>query len=1640
MLLFALWIAIQRPGVQQYIADKVTSSLSSRLQTPFSIQNIELQFFNRVLLEGVYIEGLSGDTLLYAGRLEARLGLFAPFRQQLEVTGVELDRTLIRLSRNADSVYNFQFLIDAFSSPQPDTSQAPSEWAFDVQKVTVANTRFSLEDSVSQSSMYAKIGDFSTAIRRLNLSEQKINIGKLQLKNSFCSYASRAEPEPASLVIEDTTARLEFPFPGWTLAAEQLQVESVTFAYDDFSQPPGPGGQFDPSHMHVQDIQLDIRSFSWADTALSATVRQLALREKNGFKLQQLAGGLHISPTDITLSELSIETPGSRLAAPLGSLRFPEFASLSNFIDEVDMAVELSPSYFAVEDIRYWSGPLPYLKAGYSGKARLSGNLRGRVNHLSASGLSGSLDDALDFQFDGYIRGLPETESFTFGINIEELRASYQGITEATEGLGLPAGLAHLGAIRLGGYVGGRMDSLYTRNFVIRTGGYTAFTGKATATGLPDMGRARFLVEISELRTQPSELAGFMEGAQPTPLIALGKMQYQGRFEGTIYDFNLNGTLSSEQGELKESVSLHFNKTYSNASYTGRASLSGLQLGVILGDTSTFGATTMNLQATGSGLSMDSLSAKVEATVESITFLGYEYRDIRVDGNVEKRLFEGRINVDGPHLCFQLDGRADLNDSLPALNFALQLDTAELAYLNLYPSALRLSTSLEASLKGNNLDNLSGFAALRRLAVADEQQKYFADSVTLHAFERSTDNRVLRFQSDFAKAELVGGYRMGELPGLLIEFVDGFFPIKRLIQADAAPDSLLAPPRYASQNFQFSASLSHPARLARIFVPALQTLDTASFQGQFNSEKRELEFSGQAPMLQYNGLQFDSIRFSIKGSPEGLANQLSIQSLQRDGQALLADSKATARLFQDSLVFGLNIQDDTSGQKLALQGVMAAPDERFHVQLLGPLVLNGYGWSIPENNDITFAPGYLNVENLKFARNQQQFRIQSRDTASDEDFAPIDITFTQFRLVELARLAGLDDNFLSGALNGKATVSHPDTLYHYEANLDIHELMVDSQQVGNLALYAAPSPNQQELILNAQLSGLQNAFALTGRYGLNNGQLGFNLKVGRLQMALADFFAGGAISNSRGVLNGTLEIGGTAGQPEIAGAIGLDSVSTFVEYLQARYLVPSHTIRLRENVIDIGRMELLDPDNRKATLEGQVTHRYLKDIQLGLHFTAPAFQVLNTGPKDNDLFYGKIMVSIDARVNGPLEAPAIDVYTKTLPGTQLTALPLSEEDAIVQEGFILYGKPSEYQSDTSQAATYQTTLLGYALNLQLELTPDAELIAIIDPATGDKLTARGRASLAVEMDRSGRLSTTGDIYLTEGSYFFNYEGLVKRTFQIRQGSHIFLPGDPLEARFDITAQYAARTSTYELISQQAGLSPEEASAARRRTEVLILMDLKGTLSEPEITFDIQLPEAQASAVAAAVETKLALLRESSNELNKQVFGLLLFNSFLAEQSGSTTLAEAGENIALSSVSNLLTNQLNRLANQYVKGVDLELRLDSYRTASGQGAASTVTDVGLGLSKQLFDDRLSIKVGGAVGFGETSSPEAFTALSSEFLLEYKLTEDGRYRVRVFRRPDYDIIKTSNTVRTGVSILYKKSFGGAQSLSDTTKTSQ
>ena len=289
---------------------------------------------------------------------------------------------------------------------------------------------------------------------------------------------------------------------------------------------------------------------------------------------------------------------------------------------------------------------------------------------------------------------------------------------------------------------------------------------------------------------------------------------------------------------------------------------------------------------------------------------------------------------------------------------------------------------------------------------------------------------------------------------------------------------------------------------------------------------------------------------------------------------------------------------------------------------------------------------------------------------------------------------------------------------------------------------------------------------------------------------------------------------------------------------------------------------------------------------------------------------------------------------------------------------------------------------------------------------------------------------TGSYTIEKGSYSLNYEQLIKRDFEIVKGSTIHFSGDPMDATFDVTASYEVRASTYELLANQTTLTEAEINAANVRTDVLVLMKLRGNINDPEITFDIQIPDAQMDGVSNAVNRKLAELRLNPPELNKQAFGLLLFKSFISESSSTQSFSDTGTAMALSSVSSLLSDQLNNFADRYIQGFEIDFDVESYNTSGNE--STNVTKMGMNVSKQLFHDRLTVKVGTNMNFGSQGSGSIFNSensgIAGDFVLEYQLTESGNYLVKVFHKSDYNVLEQNNAYNTGAGIIFRKSFNG------------
>jgi hypothetical protein len=115
-----------------------------------------------------------------------------------------------------------------------------------------------------------------------------------------------------------------------------------------------------------------------------------------------------------------------------------------------------------------------------------------------------------------------------------------------------------------------------------------------------------------------------------------------------------------------------------------------------------------------------------------------------------------------------------------------------------------------------------------------------------------------------------------------------------------------------------------------------------------------------------------------------------------------------------------------------------------------------------------------------------------------------------------------------------------------------------------------------------------------------------------------------------------------------------------------------------------------------------------------------------------------------------------------------------------------------------------------------------------------------------------------------------------------------------------------------------------------------------------------------------------------------------------------------------------------LSSKLIPGVELNFDIqsyDDYQTGTAQGR----TQVGLGVKKQLFNERLSVQLGGAVDVeGDRAKQNSASEITSDVTVEYRLTKDGAYILKGFRQNQYEGAIEGQLVETGVGVLYVKDF--------------
>ncbi|MEM7039688.1 MAG: hypothetical protein AAF570_22130, partial [Bacteroidota bacterium] len=196
--------------------------------------------------------------------------------------------------------------------------------------------------------------------------------------------------------------------------------------------------------------------------------------------------------------------------------------------------------------------------------------------------------------------------------------------------------------------------------------------------------------------------------------------------------------------------------------------------------------------------------------------------------------------------------------------------------------------------------------------------------------------------------------------------------------------------------------------------------------------------------------------------------------------------------------------------------------------------------------------------------------------------------------------------------------------------------------------------------------------------------------------------------------------------------------------------------------------------------------------------------------------------------------------------------------------------------------------------------------------------------------------------------------------------------------------------------------------------------LAGSLLSPEITLSLRLDQLNEQDVMG-LASYFRGIQYDQQELNKQVVSLLIFRRF-ARSSGATagTQNTAGD-AATSSISELVSNQLNYWISQAFDDANVGLELNT----------NEFQDVQLALSASLFNNKVTIERNGTVIGNSTNS---FSLGNLSVLIKVLPIEDstrtpganpGQLVFEIFNREDVSL-NTANNISRGAGIFYKKDF--------------
>ncbi|WP_245553811.1 translocation/assembly module TamB domain-containing protein [Cytophaga aurantiaca] len=1609
VLFGSLWLILKVPAVQNFLVSKATSYVSNKTHTRVELKYIDLAFPKSILLQGIFLEDTNHDTLVAVKELEVNINMLALLTKTVSIETLELDTFYIQLKRNnQDSTFNYQFLVNAFTSDKTkevdvDTSSG-EPWTIKANDLVLTHGRFNMTDAVSGLNMSLSIGTIEAELNKLDLEKSSASIGDVHLSEV---HGNIQNTKPAAI---DTTSDTN----SWNaVELSELTIQQSSFNYSDVST--------------AMLVSSNIGQLELDNTTLDLYTQKIV---SNGLSINKSNGSIDLKTSETTSNSDSNE-PGWNIQVKAVDMK--QCAFKMNILNEDKIKKGIDWNHLALTSINTSINDIVYN----------SPLIQASVESFSAQDKSGFSIRSLhtDAYMDAHKASLSNLSLETNHSRIgQDIKISYSSLEEITSSLALDCSMRNnqvavkdvlllvpdLDTIEIirknknrvatfDFIAKGNLDQLNIKHFYIKTLESTIDT-KGQLRYITDPNKLYIDLAFNRIQTGASDLTALLpDSTLPVSIQVPAEIYAKGNYKGTLSDFRSTMDMSSSSGnafidadikDLQKEIP-SYNLTVHTHSFDLGKLLNQSSLGILNG----------SADIKGSGLDTNTIQATIHSDIESLRINSYVYHNIHLDGTIDSMLIDATGEINDENIKASLVAKADLTKANEFYDAQLNLKGADLRALGISTEHVTVAANTDLHLKGDPSENIDGHISSRNILVIQNGKKYKEDSLILVSLNEPGKSSVKMNSSMFA-ANFEGNIDIFSVSDAVMNHMNRYFRFTDTKFQKTRP-----------QNFSFEIQLNDSPILREVVLPALTEYNPMTIAGSFNSEEAKLTIDANIPLATYDGTRVTDLTFKLDSDPKKMSYLTGWQSLTT-GSIHLEQTTAEGNIQNDTTGVNITIKNteekkkDKGKDKIRLNAFITSASEghyRFSIYKDG-LALQERQWTVAEKNYIEIGNKYIFADNFNLSHANQFIKLQSANKGDD-----IDLQFGAFNLHALSQIIEDDTLLVQGILNGEINFKNIQQNPAFTSKLTIKDLSYKKSRVGNL-LISADNLTAERYTARIELSDSTNRAVISGYYLSSDEKsaLNFNANIQTIHLNVLEAFSGGQLSNSTGKVKGNIDITGSVKKPIFNGNLQFINASSKIAFINQRLFMKKENITIDPEKITFNSFNILDSLNNEAVVNGYVGIKELDNITFNLDIHTKNFTVLNTTAANNKLYYGKVILDSKISVKGDQDLPIIIGDIDIVRGSHFTfAIPDSKVSVDRGDGIVIFTSDSSSldpimlrqidEEDKSQRIT------GINLAAKIHIDRNSTLKLLVDPISGDSLSVRGDADLNFKMYASGQTSLSGTYVVYDGSYKASLENVFVRKFNISKGSTIIWSGDPVNALVDIKATYTTKTAPDGLLSNTGVI---DSSALRKPLPFIVVMSMQGELLKPLISFQLDMPDNAKGAMGGQVYSQITAINANESEVNKQVFALLALNKFIASDNSSSG---GSSDFARRSVSRMMSNELNKLSAKYVEGLQIDVDVQSYN-AVNNGQQQGNTQVEVGVTKSLFDERLSVEIGGNVpieGQDATASSNAKN-ITGDVKVEYKLTKNGRYKVKAFRVNQYDGISNGTIIETGAGIMYVRDF--------------